>query len=138
MALIARKDNPTYLTAAEEAWTDKQVGGGPQSDGSTSLVVEGSAPTFLGMAVENGALTQSISGTTVMFRGNPLGIVVMETKGNIAVGQMGIKIPIKGTGFRIPISFSFANRTELIKEKEIRGNIGFTFDLDALFSNIKP
>ncbi len=421
LALIARKDNPTYLTAAEEARTDKQVGGGPQNDGSTSLVVKGSAPTFLGMAVENGALTQSISGTTLTFRGNPLGIIqalankgylqsyrdtenntflrvlrplsfsfsfdtsrgndqtntspgttppsmpnvftadrqqlsqvtaryeffnerdprnkkytkdwedflassgqgltrdvsavfksmrdedaaleqwyeqanavvkaasadtveqvikqqfaqlpvnnlspttienlktleqsfegyltkrkelldkiaeggivafeytntrnvngpnlsnflviaekgaggnidatfngsltihdkltmgitrrvrdfqfagqvdakignilnsgdliffasgryerlledaldptgmaVMETKGNIAVGQMGIKIPIKGTGFRIPISFSFANRTELIKEKEIRGNIGFTFDLDALFSNIKP
>ncbi|HJQ70265.1 MAG TPA: hypothetical protein VKA70_14910 [Blastocatellia bacterium] len=420
LALIARLDNPDYLSAAEEARTDKQVGGGPQNEGSTSLVVKGSAPTFLGMAVENGALTQSISGTTITFRGNPVGIVqalankgylqsyretennaflrvlrplsfsfsfdtsrgndqtntspgmppampnvftadrqqlsqitaryeffnqrdprnkkyardwdkfledsaipltrqvvlffqsllrddpalrqwfeqmdaaivaasgdtveqvikqqfaqlpignlipttierlsnleltfagyltarkelldkiarggivaleytntrnvngpnysnflliaekgaggnvdasfngsltifdklpmgvtrrvrdfsfagqvdakignilnsgdliffasgryerlledamdpmgmmVMETKGDIGVGQIGIKIPIKGTGFRIPISFSFANRTELIKEKEIRGNIGFTFDLDALFSNIKP
>lgn len=421
LALIALRDNPTYLTAAEEARTDKQVGGGPQNEGSTSLVVKGSAPTFLGMAVENGALTQSISGTTITFRGNPVGIIqalankgylqsykdtedntflrvlrplsfsfsfdtsrgntqtntspgsmppsmpnvftadrqqlsqitaryeffnqrdprnkkyrkdweaflagpaisltrdvseffrtllngdpaldqwytqadaavqaatpdnveavikqqiaqlpindlspttienlknleqsfegyltarkdlldkiarggivafeytntrnvegpnlsnfmviaekgaggnvdatfngsltifdkipmgmtrrvrdfsfagqvdakvgnilnsgdlfffasgryerlledatdpmgmtVMDTKGNIAVGQIGIKIPVKGTGFRIPISFSFANRTELIKEKEVRGNIGFTFDLDALFSNIKP
>jgi hypothetical protein len=69
---------------------------------------------------------------------DPMGTVVMSTKGDIAVGQIGMRIPIKGTGLKVPISFSFANRTELIKEKEVRGNIGFTFDLDTLFSNVKP
>ncbi len=66
------------------------------------------------------------------------GMTVMDTKGDIGIFQTGVKIPIKGTGFSIPISFSAATRTELIKEKEIRGNIGFTFDLDRLFSNVKP
>jgi hypothetical protein len=69
---------------------------------------------------------------------DPAGMTVMNTKGDIFVAQTGVKIPIKGTGFRIPISFSVANRTELIKEREVRGNIGFTFDLDTLFSNVKP
>ncbi len=69
---------------------------------------------------------------------DPMGMAVMNTKGDIAVGQVGLRIPIKGTGFKIPISFSFANRTELIREKVVKGNIGFTFDLDTLFSNVKP
>ena len=33
---------------------------------------------------------------------------------------------------------SFANRTELIKEKEVRGNFGFTFNLDSLLARFKP
>jgi hypothetical protein len=69
---------------------------------------------------------------------DPMGMTVMDTKGDIGVGQVGIKIPIPGSGFRIPLSLSYSNRTELIKEKEVRGNIGFTFDLDTLFSKIKP
>jgi len=37
------------------------------------------------------------------------------------------------SGIQVPISFTASNRTELIKEREIRGNIGITFDLDRLF-----
>lgn len=66
----------------------------------------------------------------------PDGMMVMDTKGDIAIGQAKLTIPVKG-GFKIPISVTFANRTELIKEKEVRGNIGFTFDLDALFARFK-
>jgi len=72
--LIAKRSTPTFLLEAEEARVDKQVGSTPASSGSTSLVVKGGAPAILGFATENGALTQSISGTTVTFRGNPLGI----------------------------------------------------------------
>lgn len=72
--LIAKKNRPAFLVNAEEARIDKQVGAGPGASGSTSLVVKGGAPAVLGFAVENGALTQSISGTNVTFRGNPLGI----------------------------------------------------------------
>lgn len=68
----------------------------------------------------------------------PDGMMAMDTKGDIAVGQLKLTVPIKGTGFKIPISVTFANRTELIKEKEVRGNIGITFDLDALFARFKP
>lgn len=66
------------------------------------------------------------------------GTTVPNTQGDIRVGQIKLVIPIKNSGVRIPISFSFANRTELLKEKELRGNFGFTFDLDTLFAKFKP
>ena len=72
--LIRSEERAKFLIEAEEARTDKQVGSTPLSSGSTSLVVKGSAPTVLGFATENGALTESRSGTTVTFRGNPIGI----------------------------------------------------------------
>jgi hypothetical protein len=67
-----------------------------------------------------------------------LGAILPNTKGDIAYLQMGFKVPLKGTGFKIPLSVTFANRSELVKEKHIRGNIGFTLDLDSLFAKLKP
>jgi hypothetical protein len=66
------------------------------------------------------------------------GLPVPNTEGDIGVGQIKLVIPIKNSGVRIPFSFSFANRTELIREKEVRGNFGFTFDLDTIFAKFKP
>jgi hypothetical protein len=66
------------------------------------------------------------------------GTVMPSTKGDIAVGQVGLSIPIKSLGIRFPVSITFANRTELIKEREVRGNIGFTFNWDTLLSWLKP
>ncbi|HWP56179.1 MAG TPA: hypothetical protein VN476_18745 [Pyrinomonadaceae bacterium] len=66
------------------------------------------------------------------------GTIIPGTKGDIAVGQFGLNIPIKSLGIKFPVSVTFANRTELIKEKEVRGNIGFTFNWDTLFSRLKP
>jgi hypothetical protein len=66
------------------------------------------------------------------------GATVPGTKGDIAVGQFGFNIPIKGLGVKFPVSFTFANRTELVKEKEVRGNFGFTFNWDTLLSKLKP
>jgi hypothetical protein len=73
--LIGLEERGKFLLAAQEARTDQQVGGGPGNSGSTSLVVKGGAPAALGFAVENGALIQSRSGTTVTFRGNPMGLI---------------------------------------------------------------
>lgn len=67
-----------------------------------------------------------------------VGTIIPNTKGDIAVAQFGLRIPIKGLGMKFPISITFANRTELIKEKEVRGNFGFTLDLDTLFAKFKP
>lgn len=67
-----------------------------------------------------------------------LGTILPGTKGDVASFQFGLKVPIKGTGFKIPVSMTVANRTELIKEKEVRGNIGFTLDLDTFFAKFKP
>jgi hypothetical protein len=56
----------------------------------------------------------------------------MIDPGWIHVGQIKLTIPIKGSGVKIPISFSVANRTELIKEKDVKAHIGLTFDMDAI------
>ena len=70
----------------------------------------------------------------------PLGAKILvngveeSRKGTINFGQAKMDFPIGSTGMHIPISFTFSNRTELIKEKNMRGNIGITFDLDKLFS----
>ncbi|MCU1275705.1 MAG: hypothetical protein JWO48_3136 [Bryobacterales bacterium] len=60
------------------------------------------------------------------------GYTFIAEKGNIAVGQVKLTIPVKGTGVKIPLSFSFANRTELIREKHARANVGLTFDFDSI------
>ena len=108
LLIIAKKDRPAFIVEAEEARTDKQVGGGPSSNGSTSLVVKGSAPTVLGLAVENGALSQSVSGTTVTFRGNPLGIIqALSNKGFIQSYDDSEKYAITRILKKSSFSFSF-------------------------------
>lgn len=66
------------------------------------------------------------------------GMLVPNTEGDMAVGQLKLTIPVKGTGVNVPISVTFANRTDLIKESDVRANFGVTFDLDTLFSKLKP
>jgi hypothetical protein len=63
--------------------------------------------------------------------------VQVSTRGNINLLQAKWSIPMGDGGFKIPISITRSNRTELIKEKEIRGTIGLTYDFDALFSKLK-
>jgi hypothetical protein len=48
--------------------------------------------------------------------------------------QVKLTVPLPGplAGLKIPISLTFANRTELIDESEIRGNVGFTLDFSKL------
>ena len=73
----------------EDARTDKQIGA-PAGAGSTSLVSKGAVPGILGFAVENGALTQSTSGTTVTFRGNLVGwLDLLKNQAFIASYQDG-------------------------------------------------
>ena len=43
--------------------------------------------------------------------------------------QAKVTIPFGKTGMEFPISISVANRTEFVKETEVRGKFGFTFDL---------
>jgi hypothetical protein len=57
---------------------------------------------------------------------------------DIAKLQVKLTIPMPGVlaGLKIPLSVTFANRTELIDEKEIRGNVGFTLDLSKLQNSL--
>ncbi len=80
----------------------------------------------------------SIAGRFERTTGNAFaldGTLVPNTKGDVGSLQLKFLLPIKGTGVRLPFSVTFANRSELIREKEVRTNFGFTFDLDRLFSN---
>lgn len=52
-------------------------------------------------------------------------------KADIAVGQFKVEVPI-GVGVSLPLSVTFANATELVNEKVVRGNFGITFDTDKL------
>jgi len=67
-----------------------------------------------------------------------LGQVLPNTTGDVGQVQLGLKIPVAKTGFKIPVSITFANRTELIKERTVKGNFGFSLDLDTLFSKFNP
>jgi len=94
----------------------------------------GHVPAF----VAKGTLT--LSGLFEHLHQKPLGIdlLISDQKvnqpGNIGVFQAKYSIPVGDSGVQIPISFTASNRTELVKEKDMRGNIGITFDLDKLLA----
>jgi hypothetical protein len=46
--------------------------------------------------------------------------------------QGKVKIPV-AEGIDLPLSLTFANRTNLIRERDVRGQFGFTFDSAKLF-----
>ena len=54
-----------------------------------------------------------------------------EADDEIGIAQIKVSIPITA-GLRLPISVTYATRTELIDEEEIRGNFGLTVDFDVL------
>jgi hypothetical protein len=80
---------------------------------------------------------------TVASGGTPDGVVAASAttgtapKGSIVVAQGKITVPIKGTGMKVPLSVTASNRTELIKEKDVRASIGVTFDMDTLLTALQ-
>lgn len=53
-------------------------------------------------------------------------------KGHIGIVQGKVTLPL-GDAVSVPLSVTFANRTELIAESRVRGQIGLTLDLDSFF-----
>jgi len=86
-----------------------------------------------------GKPTISLSGLFLALFEQPLGQQVLvndvpvSLTGNIGLVQGKLTIPTK-SAVSIPLSVTWASRTELIKESDTRGNIGITFDLDKLFA----
>jgi hypothetical protein len=86
-----------------------------------------------------GKPTISLSGLFLALFEQPLGQQVLvndvpvSLRGNIGLVQGKFTIPTK-SAVSIPLSVTWASRTELIKESDTRGNIGITFDLDKLFA----
>jgi hypothetical protein len=61
-------------------------------------------------------------------------------QGPMYQGQVKLTIPIpRMPGFELPISVSFANRSDLLvgKESKVQGRMGFTFDLARLLTAFK-
>jgi len=77
MLFVIRQDNEPLrlLQQFEDERADKQVGATSSASGTTTLVSKGTVPKIIGVAVENGAVTQSQSGTTVTFRSNVGGAI---------------------------------------------------------------
>lgn len=89
-----------------------------------------------------GSPTLSFAGLYVYLHQEPLGLGILGSntseigeKGHLGVFQTKFEMPTANNAIRIPISFTYANRTELIKENSVRGQIGISFNLDSLFGN---
>jgi hypothetical protein len=62
---------------------------------------------------------------------------LLAPEGNLYIAQLRLTLPMGASGTKIPLSISAANRNELLEEKEVRANIGFTFNFDAVASLLK-
>jgi hypothetical protein len=96
---------------------------------------------FSGIAnvVDKGTLT--LSGLFVDLHQMPLGInltvngVSVTQPGKIGLFQAKYTVPLgNGTGVQLPISITYSNRTDLIKETSVQANIGITFDMSKLIA----
>ncbi len=62
----------------------------------------------------------------------PAGAPVLSEKGSIYVAQAMLTLRLAGSGLKVPIGISWANRTELLPGNRVIGHIGFTFDSSPL------
>ena len=69
-------------------------------------------------------------GTSIALPGEAA--TLLNTKGHISVVQGRLTLPVNDT-VKIPLSVTWANRTELIQEDDVRGQIGLSLDIDSLF-----
>lgn len=73
-------------------------------------------------------------GTTVPGTGIELpatAAAVLGTKGHIGVAQAKLSFSLSDV-LKVPFSITWASRRELIKEKDVRGQVGLTVDLDQV------
>ena len=85
---------------------------------------------FIKNSANKSQVTISLSGNYQRLQENEH---VAGKKADIALGNVKLEIPIS-SGISFPISVTFANSSEQIKESYVRGNFGVSFDLDKLAS----
>jgi len=159
IALEYTSDRPLDLPRTSNIRLIGSVGGAVELTGNASLTwyedipaglsrrerdVQASAEASvrLGSAETAGPFVLSFSGKYLhQFQDSVAArtLILPDTSGTTAVGQIKLSIPVgRGSGVEMPLSVTFASRTELIKEREVRGNVGLTYDLDSLFARFKP
>jgi hypothetical protein len=98
-------------------------------DFSASLSLEGSFRSpFMVESKDESQITYAFTGRYERFFENQY---FAGRKADIAVAQFKFEIPI-AAGMSFPFSVTYANSSELIQEKKVRANFGFTFDTDKL------
>ncbi len=110
------KNEQTFRDVAAALGLEKQLGRSP----------------FLTDQSDQSQMTFSFSGRYQRLQENRH---ITGKKADIAVANWKLEIPV-ATGVSLPLSLTYANATELIKEQHVRGNFGLTFDLDKLRSII--
>jgi len=84
--------------------------------------------------------TISLSGLFQDLLQEPLGQKVtvngasVTNTGNIILGQAKWSFPVGSSGVTFPVSFTGSNRTDLIKETDLKGTVGISYNLDSLLS----
>jgi len=145
--LVASKgftDGPELTANAGFTWFQNLPAGsttGRIRDARVSAELSYALPEIkkkIGKATFN-KMTLSVSGLFLALLEQPLGqpvlvnTVPVSRTGNIGLVQGKLTVPAKDA-LSIPISVTWASRTELIKESDVRGNIGISLDLDKLFA----
>jgi hypothetical protein len=59
---------------------------------------------------------------------------VLADTGNIHIGQLKLVLGPGSSSVRVPIAFSYSNRTELVPKPNWRAQIGVSYDFDSLFT----
>ncbi len=94
---------------------------------SGGITLEGSFPNFLRAASQStdfSKITLSASGRFTYLDEIEDGLLFLQVKLDIPVFR----------GVNTPLSVTYSSRTELIDEDEVRGNFGFSLDLDKVFA----
>ena len=101
--------------------------------GSVDLNVKIKRSPFVKDASDQSPVTIAFSGKYERLQENRH---VAGKKADIGEGNVKLTIPLAG-GLSFPISCTFANAGQTIKESFVRGNFGLTFDLDKLSALLK-
>jgi hypothetical protein len=99
-----------------------------QYDVPLPQLLSGETPTMVSFALRAQWLREDLILDDVLFPG---------TTGTVVVGQVKVLVPVSGSLVRVPIALTVANRSELVKEKLVRGQVGLTFDVDSLVAGAR-
>jgi hypothetical protein len=133
---IAERGGVVDLTAnAAISWFDK-VAASQERLRDSQASVQLDVP--LGQPSEVGRFTLSFAGKFQWLNHDPSVPLLTAPSVTVALAQLKLTMPMRGTGVRVPVSLTWANRTEMIREKVVRANVGISYDLDSLFARFKP
>jgi hypothetical protein len=143
--IYARSYQPLVITAnAQMSWFNQVL---PGMDGHFRDWQISAAATFLLKEIPNfGKTTLSFGGLVGNLHQQPLGFAytvplandptktqTIDLKGTFAAFNARLEFPTLNKSVTIPVSFTYANRTDLNKEADVRGSVGITLRFDSLF-----